>query len=76
MFEKLETENGALDCRLRIEHAQHLSPLDIPRFCKLHVVASVRPYHAIDDGIGPLERIDFPRFQLEPVLLYLRKPGP
>jgi predicted amidohydrolase YtcJ len=62
MFEKLEMENGALERRLRIEHAQHLSPADIPRFAKLHVVASMQPYHAIDDGrwadkrIGP-ERV-------------------
>jgi predicted amidohydrolase YtcJ len=47
---------------LRIEHAQHLSPVDIPRFAKLKVIASVQPYHAIDDGrwadrrIGP-ERV-------------------
>jgi predicted amidohydrolase YtcJ len=62
MFEKLERENGISDRRLRIEHAQHLSPADIPRFAKLHVIASVQPYHAIDDGrwadkrIGP-ERV-------------------
>jgi len=62
MFERLEREEGISDRRLRIEHAQHLSPSDIPRFAKLHVVASVQPYHAIDDGrwadkrIGP-ERV-------------------
>jgi predicted amidohydrolase YtcJ len=62
MFEKLEKENGMADRRLRIEHAQHLSPVDIPRFAKLKVIASVQPYHAIDDGrwadrrIGP-ERV-------------------
>jgi predicted amidohydrolase YtcJ len=62
MFEKLEMENGVSERRLRIEHAQHLSPVDIPRFAKLHVVASMQPYHAIDDGrwadkrIGP-ERV-------------------
>jgi len=61
-FEKLETENGPRDRRLRIEHAQHLRPADIPRFAQLHVIASVQPYHAIDDGrwadkrIGP-ERV-------------------
>ncbi len=62
MFERLEHEEGMSDRRLRIEHAQHLSPADIPRFAKLHVIASVQPYHAIDDGrwadkrIGP-ERV-------------------
>ena len=57
MFARLETENGASDRRLRIEHAQHLSPADIPRFAKLHVVASMQPYHAIDDGRWADKRI-------------------
>jgi len=63
MFERLEREEGISDRRLRIEHAQHLSPADIPRFAKLQVIASVQPYHAIDDGrwadkrIGP-ERVN------------------
>jgi predicted amidohydrolase YtcJ len=50
MYEQLEKENGPADRRLRIEHAQHLRPVDIPRFGKLHVIASVQPYHCIDDG--------------------------
>jgi len=63
MFERLEREEGISDRRLRIEHAQHLSPADIPRFAKLQVIASVQPYHAIDDGrwadkrVGP-ERVN------------------
>ena len=36
--------------RFRIEHAQHLFPEDIPRFASLDVIASMQPYHAIDDG--------------------------
>jgi hypothetical protein len=50
---------SAIDRRFRIEHAQHLHPDDIPRFAELGVIASVQPYHAIDDGrwaedvIGP-----------------------
>ena len=61
-YERLEKEDGPRDRRARIEHAQTLLPADIPRFAQLHVVASVQPYHAIDDGrwaevrIGP-ERI-------------------
>jgi len=35
---------------LRIEHAQHIAPKDFDRFAKLGVIASVQPYHAIDDG--------------------------
>jgi len=48
--------------RFRIEHAQHLTTGEIDRFAHLGVIASMQPYHAIDDGrwaetkIGP-ERI-------------------
>jgi predicted amidohydrolase YtcJ len=62
MYERLEQEDGTRDRRLRIEHAQHLKADDIARFASLHVIASVQPFHAIDDGrwaekrIGP-ERI-------------------
>lgn len=49
-FEEVEKENGARDRRLRIEHAQHLLPSDLARFARLGVIASVQPYHAIDDG--------------------------
>jgi hypothetical protein len=37
------------DYRPRIEHAQILSPEDIPRFSKLGVIASMQPVHAISD---------------------------
>jgi predicted amidohydrolase YtcJ len=50
MFERVEKSNGAKDRRFRIEHAQHLRPSDIPRFASLGVIASMQPYHAIDDG--------------------------
>ena len=49
------------DRRLRIEHAQHLRPDDISRFAKLHVIASVQPYHAIDDGRWAETRIGHQR---------------
>jgi predicted amidohydrolase YtcJ len=48
--ERVEREDGARDRRFRIEHAQHIAPSDIPRFATLHVIASMQPYHAIDDG--------------------------
>src|SRR5262249_29820496 len=41
---------GPRDRRFRIEHAQHLRPQDYPRFRELGVVASLQPYHVIDDG--------------------------
>jgi hypothetical protein len=59
LYGRLEVENGPADRRLRIEHAQHLRPEDIARFAQLHIIASVQPYHCIDDGrwaetrIGP-----------------------
>jgi hypothetical protein len=62
IFERVAREHGARDRRFRIEHAQHIAPADIPRFAALGVIASMQPYHAIDDGrwaervIGP-ERI-------------------
>ncbi len=37
-------------CRFRIEHAQHVRPEDFARFGRLGVIASMQPYHAIDDG--------------------------
>ncbi len=57
MFEEAENANGPRDRRFRIEHAQHLRPDDIPRFARLHVIASMQPYHAIDDGRWAEHRI-------------------
>jgi len=41
----------------RIEHAQHLSRAAIPRFGAEGVIASMQPYHAIDDGRWAVKRI-------------------
>jgi len=49
--------NGARDRRSRIEHAQHLSRAALPRFAELKVIASMQPYHAIDDGRWAQKRI-------------------
>ena len=35
--------------RWRVEHAQIVSPSDIPRFAKLGLIASMQPSHAISD---------------------------
>src|SRR5262249_30771960 len=56
-FEDVEKQNGPRDRRFRIEHAQHLLEADIPRFAKLGVIASMQPYHAIDDGRWAEKRI-------------------
>ena len=42
--------NGERDRRFRIEHAQHMAAKDFARFAKLQVIASMQPYHTIDDG--------------------------
>jgi len=62
LYARLEKEDGPADRRPRIEHVQHIDPADYPRFAQLGVIASMQPYHAIDDGrwavkaLGP-ERI-------------------
>lgn len=62
LFQQVEKVNGDKDRRWRIEHAQHVAPKDFDRFAALHVIASMQPYHGIDDGrwaekrLGP-ERI-------------------
>jgi predicted amidohydrolase YtcJ len=56
-YERLEREHGERDRRLRIEHAQHLVASDIPRFAREHVIASMQPYHCIDDGRWAEKRI-------------------
>ena len=50
IFSDIEKEHGYHDQRFAIEHAQHMAPKDFERFAKLHVIASMQPYHAIDDG--------------------------
>ena len=50
MFAAIERANGYHDQRMTIEHAQHMAPKDFERFATLHVIASMQPYHAIDDG--------------------------
>jgi predicted amidohydrolase YtcJ len=37
------------DARWRIEHAQVISPQDLPRFSQMGVIASMQPSHAISD---------------------------
>jgi predicted amidohydrolase YtcJ len=57
IFEQVEQETGNRDQRFRIEHAQHLRPQDIVRFSRDKVIASMQPYHAIDDGRWAEKRI-------------------
>lgn len=50
LYSEIQQAHGPADRRLRIEHAQHMAAKDFDRFAQLHVIASVQPYHAIDDG--------------------------
>ena len=50
LYSEVIKAHGEADRRLRIEHAQHMAAKDFERFAQLHVIASVQPYHAIDDG--------------------------
>ena len=44
-------QNGKRDRRFRIEHAQHIHPVDQIRFKELDIVASVQPTHCVDDSL-------------------------
>ncbi len=57
----IEKAHGYRDRRWRIEHAQHMAAKDFDRFAQLHVIASVQPYHAIDDGRWAERRIGHDR---------------
>lgn len=61
IYTEIEKEHGPRDRRWRIEHAQHMASKDFERFAQLHVIASVQPYHAIDDGRWAEKRIGHDR---------------
>jgi len=60
MYEKLGGANAAVH-RFRIEHAQHMREQDFARFAKLGIIASMQPYHAIDDGRWAEKRLGHDR---------------
>jgi predicted amidohydrolase YtcJ len=61
LYSEVVKAHGESDRRFRIEHAQHMAAKDFDRFAQLHVIASVQPYHAIDDGRWAEERIGHDR---------------
>lgn len=63
MFEQIEKTNGKKDRRWRIEHSQTVAEKDFARYARLGVIASVQPYHAIDDGRWAEKRIGPQRIQ-------------
>jgi predicted amidohydrolase YtcJ len=60
VYERLGGDHTAAH-RFRVEHAQHVQPEDFGRFGKLGIVASMQPYHAIDDGHWAEKRIGHER---------------
>lgn len=50
IYDSVAKAHGARDRRFRIEHAQHMRPEDVARMGSAGVIASMQPYHAIDDG--------------------------
>ena len=57
IFDSVARAHGPRDRRFRVEHAQHLRAQDIRRFAALGVIASMQPYHAVDDGRWAEKRI-------------------
>lgn len=66
LYERLwsdkEIDGSAL--RWRIEHAQHVHPLDIPRFAQLGVIAAVQGVHCTSDGPWIPTRLGMQRTEL------------
>lgn len=62
-FAAVAKGNGPRDRRFRVEHVQHMTPVSIPRFKAQDVIASVQPYHAIDDGRWAVRRIGEKRLE-------------
>src|SRR5215471_4748473 len=58
IFERAFKANpGKTDLRWRVEHAQHLSAQDIPRFGKMGIIASMQGIHSTSDAPYVLERL-------------------
>ncbi len=53
------------DLRWRIEHAQHVSPKDQPRFAKLGVIAAMQGIHCTSDAVFVKKRLGNWRAQKE-----------
>jgi predicted amidohydrolase YtcJ len=75
LYERIKKENSPWERRFRIEHAQHLRREDIKRFAEIGVIASVQPYHCIDDGVWAENRIGPERIKTTHVYRSLLKTG-
>jgi predicted amidohydrolase YtcJ len=63
VYEDADKSNGSRDRRFRVEHAQHVRLESIENFAKQHVIASMHPYHLVDDGIWAYKRLDEKRLR-------------
>lgn len=63
VYAEAENKTPGKDHRFRVEHAQHLTKMAIPIFAALHVIPSMQPYHAIDDGKWAFKRLDSARLK-------------
>ena len=61
IFDRMQRTNGPRDRRPRVEHDQHTHPRDFARHLEVGAIASVQPYHAIDDGRFVEKRIGYRR---------------
>lgn len=57
------SERKVADPRWRVEHAQIVNPLDIPRFVKLGIIPSMQPSHAIGDLFFAPSRLGIERLK-------------
>src|SRR5216683_631577 len=64
-YERLETAHGQRDRRLRIEHADLVDAVDLPRFARLSVIADMQPSFCCgDDGanVDPADEVPSDRW--------------
>ena len=61
VYKEVLRQNGPKPRRWTIEHAQHMAPKSFADFASLGVIASMQPYHVIDDGRWALKRIGVER---------------
>lgn len=57
VYARLAAARPTRERPFRVEHAQHLTPVAVARFGASGVVASMQPYHVIDDGRWAGKRI-------------------
>lgn len=63
IFDEAEKKNPKADHRFRVEHAQHPSAKAFGEFARLNVIASMQPYHLVDDANFAYKRLDDERLK-------------